>query len=104
VGFVVDKAALKQVFSGYFDFSCRFSFHQVLHTYLPSRACTIGQIVADVPSGLIVSLTPPQETKENEKGRRNKRRRMRNTRKRGAGGEARKENGFEKEKDNAEKM
>jgi hypothetical protein len=41
--------------------------------------------------------------KENEKGRRNKRR-MRNTRKKGAGGEARKENGFEEEKDNAEKM
>jgi hypothetical protein len=31
-----------------------------LHQYLPSGAGTIGQLVADTPSGL--SLTPPQET------------------------------------------
>jgi hypothetical protein len=30
VGFVVDKAALGQVFSEYFGFSCE-SFHQFLH-------------------------------------------------------------------------
>jgi hypothetical protein len=37
-------------------------FHRLLHThYLSSGAGTIGQLVADVPSGL--SLTPPQETK-----------------------------------------
>jgi hypothetical protein len=30
VGFVVDKAALGQVFSKYFGFSCQ-SFHQFLH-------------------------------------------------------------------------
>jgi hypothetical protein len=30
VGFVVDKAALGQVFSDYFDFPCQ-SFHQFLH-------------------------------------------------------------------------
>jgi hypothetical protein len=49
-------------FSEYFDFPCQFSFHRLLHTHhLSSGAGIIGQIVADVPSGL--SLTPPQETK-----------------------------------------
>jgi hypothetical protein len=62
VGFVVDKVALGQVFSEYFGFPCQFSFHRLLHTHhLSSGAGTIGQVVADVPSGL--SLTPPQETK-----------------------------------------
>jgi hypothetical protein len=63
VGFVVDKVALGQVFSEYFDFPCQCSFHRLLHTHhLSSGAGTIGQLVADVPSGL--SLTPPQETKK----------------------------------------
>jgi hypothetical protein len=62
VGFVVDKAALGQVFSEYFGFPCRFSFHQMLHTHLSSVANTTGQLVADVPSGL--SLTQPQKTKK----------------------------------------
>jgi hypothetical protein len=31
VGFVVDKAALGQVFSQYFGFPCQSSFHQFLH-------------------------------------------------------------------------
>jgi hypothetical protein len=48
-----------QVFSEYFGFPCRFSFHQMLHIHLSSGAGTVGQLVADVPSGL--SLTPPQE-------------------------------------------
>jgi hypothetical protein len=63
VGFVVDKVALGQVFSKHFSFPCQFSFHQLLHIYhnLLSRAHPIGQLVADVPSGL--SLTPTQETK-----------------------------------------
>jgi hypothetical protein len=56
MGFVVDKAALGQVFSEYFGFPCQFSFH--IH-HLSSWAGTIGQLVADVLSGL--SLTPPQE-------------------------------------------
>jgi hypothetical protein len=30
-GFVVDKVALGQVFSQFFDFPCQFSFHQMLH-------------------------------------------------------------------------
>jgi hypothetical protein len=64
VGFVVDKVALGQVFSEYFDFSCQFSFHSLLHTHhhLSSRAGTTGQLVADVQSGL--SLNPPEETKK----------------------------------------
>jgi hypothetical protein len=61
VGFVVDKAALGQVFSEYFGFPCQFSFHRLLHMrhHLSSGAGTIGQLVADVPSGL--SLTPTQK-------------------------------------------
>jgi hypothetical protein len=64
VGFVVDKVALGQVLSEYFGFPCQFSFQRLLHTrHVPSGAGTIGQLVADVPSGL--SLTSPQETKKN---------------------------------------
>jgi hypothetical protein len=58
----VDKVALGQVFSEYFGFPCQLSFHRLLHNHhLSSGAGTIGQIVADVPSG--VSLTPRQDTK-----------------------------------------
>jgi hypothetical protein len=53
----------------YFGFPCRFSFDRLLHIHhhhhyhhLSSGACTIGQLVADVRSGL--SLTPAQETKK----------------------------------------
>jgi hypothetical protein len=61
VGCVVDEVALGQVFSEYFGFPCQSSFHRLLQNHhLPSGAGTIGQIVADVPSGL--SLTPPRET------------------------------------------
>jgi hypothetical protein len=62
VGFVVGKVALGQVFSEYFDFPCQFLFHRLLHIHhhLSSGAGTIGQLVADVPSGL--SLTPPRPT------------------------------------------
>jgi hypothetical protein len=60
VGFVVKKVALEQVFSQYFGFPCQFSFHRLLHTHrLSSGAGTIGQLVADVLSGL--SLTPPKQ-------------------------------------------
>jgi hypothetical protein len=63
MGFVVDKVALGQVFSEYFGFPCQFSFHRLLHIHhLSFGAGTIGEIEADVPSGL--SLTPPQETKK----------------------------------------
>jgi hypothetical protein len=61
--FVVDKVALGQVFSKYFDFPYQFSFHQLLYIHhLPSRAGTIGQLVADVPSGL--SLPHPKKLKK----------------------------------------
>jgi hypothetical protein len=57
------KVALEQVFSEYFGFLCKFSFHRLLHIdNLSSGAGKIGPIVADVPSGL--GLTPPKETKE----------------------------------------
>jgi hypothetical protein len=59
----MDKVAVGQVFSEYFGFPCQFPFHRLLHTHhLSSAAGTIGQMVADVQSGL--SLTPPQETKK----------------------------------------
>jgi hypothetical protein len=65
VGFVVVKVALGQVLSEYFGFSCHFLFHRLLHTHhLPTRAGAIGQLVANVPSGL--SLTPPQEIKKKD--------------------------------------
>jgi hypothetical protein len=52
-----------QFFSEYFDFPCQVSFHRLLHTHhLSSGAGTIGQIVADIPSRL--SLTLLQETKK----------------------------------------
>jgi hypothetical protein len=60
---MVHKVVLGQVFSEYFSVPCQFSFHRLLHTHhhhLSSGAGTIGQLVADVPSGL--SLTPPQFT------------------------------------------
>jgi hypothetical protein len=70
VGFVVDKVALRQVFSEYFGLPRQFSFHRLLHNHhhhhhhqLSSAVGTIGQLVADVPSGL--SLTPPQEEEKN---------------------------------------
>jgi hypothetical protein len=53
VVFVVGKAALAQAFSEYFNFPCP-SFYCLLHTHHhPStRTGTIGQIVADIASGL----------------------------------------------------
>jgi hypothetical protein len=64
VGFVVDKMALGNVFSEYFGFPYPFSFQRMLHIHhhLSSGAGTVGQTVAAVSSGLI--LTPPQETKK----------------------------------------
>jgi hypothetical protein len=61
---MVDKVALEQVFSKYFGFPCQFSFHRMfhIHHHPSSGAGAVGQLVADVPSGL--SLTPPQVTKK----------------------------------------
>jgi hypothetical protein len=57
-GFVVDKVALGQVFLEYFSFPCQFSFHRLLHTHHLSGVGTIGQLVADIPSGLKSHPTP----------------------------------------------
>jgi hypothetical protein len=67
MGFVVDKVALRQVSSEYFRFPLQFSLRWLIHNHhhLSSGAGTIGQLVADVPSGL--HLTPPQETKTKTK-------------------------------------
>jgi hypothetical protein len=54
-----------QVFFQYFGFSCLFSFHQTLHTHVSSGAGTIGQLVADVPSGH--SLPPPPQKYKRKK-------------------------------------
>jgi hypothetical protein len=60
VGFVMDKVTLGQVFSANFNFSCQFSYHQLLYIQSSSFGTgTVGQIVVDTPSGLTV--TPPQE-------------------------------------------
>jgi hypothetical protein len=59
VGFLVETVALGQVFSEHLGFPCQFSFHRVLHThYLSSGAGTLGQILADVQSGLSLTPTP----------------------------------------------
>jgi hypothetical protein len=64
VGFVVDKVALGQDFSEYFDLS-RHSLHLLLHTnhHPSSGADTIGQIWASVLSGLSLNfeLCPPSD-------------------------------------------
>jgi hypothetical protein len=58
---MVDKAAQGKFFSEYLGLLCQLSFYRLLHTHhLSSGAGTVGQLVADVPSGL--SLTQPQET------------------------------------------
>jgi hypothetical protein len=64
VGFVVVKVALGQVFSEYFGFLWQ-PFHRLLYTHHhPSTgAGKIGQIVADVSSGL--SLPPPHQELSN---------------------------------------
>jgi hypothetical protein len=56
------KVALGQVFSEYFGLPWHFSFHLLHILHLSSGAGTIGQVVADVPSGL--SLTPPHPKKK----------------------------------------
>jgi hypothetical protein len=65
VGFVVDKAALGQVFSENFSVPYQFSFHRLFHIHhLSPGAGTIVQLVTDVPSGL--GLNHPAPKKELE--------------------------------------
>jgi hypothetical protein len=61
VGFVVDEVELGQIFSEYFGFPA--NSHSTdcslfIHHHLSSEAGTIGQLVADVPSGLKSRRTP----------------------------------------------
>jgi hypothetical protein len=65
MGFMVNKMVLEQVFSEYFDFSCQFSFHQLLHTHLssPSGTGIVGPLVAGVASGLTNQLVNLKLTK-----------------------------------------
>jgi hypothetical protein len=59
----MDKVALGQVFFENFDFPCYFSFHRPFHTHhLSSGAGKIGQLVAEVPSGLSLH---PKKLKKN---------------------------------------
>jgi hypothetical protein len=60
------KVALEQVFSEYFGFPYQFSFHRLLHIHhhQSSRAGTVGQLLADVLSGL--SPTALQEAKRRQ--------------------------------------
>jgi hypothetical protein len=60
--FMVDKVALGLVISEYFGFPCQFSFHQMLHIHPSSGAGTIGQLLADVSTGL--RLTALHEAKK----------------------------------------
>jgi hypothetical protein len=60
------KVASGQVFSEYFGFPCH-SFHQILHPHNHPGAGTIGQWVADVPSGPSLDSPPTMQIKK--KGR-----------------------------------
>jgi hypothetical protein len=62
MGFVMDKAALRQVFSEYFGFPCH-TFHRLLHAYhYPSSGTgTAGQIVTKVENGLNLARTPEKK-------------------------------------------
>lgn len=59
--FVSDKVALEHGLSMHFSFLCQ-SLHRLFHTHTSPLVGTIGQTVADVPSGL--SLIPPQDMKK----------------------------------------
>jgi hypothetical protein len=61
MGFVMGKEELGPVFSEYISFLC----HQMLHTHLSSRAATVGQLMAKVPSEF--SHIPPQKLKREKK-------------------------------------
>jgi hypothetical protein len=68
---VEDNEALGQVFSDYFGFPCQFSIHRlptliiiiIIIIIINHQFGTIGQIMADVPSELIV--TPPPRYQKN---------------------------------------
>jgi hypothetical protein len=59
VGFVVDKVALRQVFSEYFGFPCQSSFHLLLHNHHPSSGA--GKIGQQWPTYQVDSVSPHPE-------------------------------------------
>jgi hypothetical protein len=63
VGFVVDKVALRQVFSQYFGFPCRSLFHQLLHNHR-HLSCGLAQ---QASSGHSTKWTQSHSTKKNKK-------------------------------------
>jgi hypothetical protein len=69
VRFVMDEVALGYVSSEYYGFPCQFSFHQMLHTHLPSGAGTIGQLVTDMPSELFAIHNQNYQVKGNKMNR-----------------------------------
>jgi hypothetical protein len=76
-GHVVDKVVLRQVFSEHFGFPFQFLFYLLLHTHhLSSGAGTVGQIVADAPSGL--SRTPTKEINQNKAPTRSRSQKLQN--------------------------
>jgi hypothetical protein len=65
VGFVVDKVALRQVFSEFFGFPCKSSFHRLPHNHhLSSGAGTIGQ---QWPTSQVDSVSPHPEKLKKKK-------------------------------------
>jgi hypothetical protein len=56
--------ALGQVFSKYFSFPCQFLFQLLRTHHLSSGTGTIGQLLANVPSGLTLTSTQEREEKE----------------------------------------
>jgi hypothetical protein len=70
VGFLVENVALGQVFFEYFGFLYQFSLSQMLHLIIiiiiAIRGGTIGQLVANIPSGPSLTRhdpTSPKKTK-----------------------------------------
>jgi hypothetical protein len=62
VRFLVVKVALEQVLSVNFGFPYQFSFYKILHIHPSSMAGTIGQLMAGVSNGFILTL--PDENKK----------------------------------------
>jgi hypothetical protein len=56
VGFVVDKAALGQLFSEYFGFPCQSSFRRFLHHH--NHSGLTQKLVVAVSSGVKLGFTP----------------------------------------------
>jgi hypothetical protein len=64
MGFVVDKVALRQVFSEHFGFPCQSSIHQIFHHHNHPGQATIGQSMASAPSGPIWTPPPTKQIKK----------------------------------------